>query len=158
LCWVNASDASLNFQCAAGTILSILLIAGLAPVPCLGLLWLLYLSLVTVGRDFLSFQWDCLLLETGFLAIFFAPLQMLPRPSREAPPSRLFVWMLRLLLFKLMFSSGWVKLASGDPNWRNLTALTFHYQTQPLPPWTAWYANLLPLWFQKFSCAATLGI
>jgi hypothetical protein len=113
---------------------------------------------VVVGRDFLGFQWDSLLLETGFLALFLAPLQLLPRPAREAPPSRLFVWLLQLLLFKLMFSSGCVKLLSGDPNWRNLTALTFHYQTQPLPPSTAWYANLLPLWFQKMSCAATFAI
>jgi hypothetical protein len=157
-CWLDASDASLHFQCAAGTVLSLLLLAGIAPAPCLVLLWAFYLSLVIVGRDFFGFQWDGLLLEAGFLAIFLAPLQILPRPSREAPPSRLFVWLLRLLVFKLMFSSGFVKLSSGDPNWRNLTALTFHYQTQPLPPWTAWYANLLPLWFQKISCAATLVI
>jgi len=158
LCWLNASDGFLDFQCAAGAVLSLSLLAGLAPAPCLGALWLLFLSLVVVGRDFLGFQWDGLLLETGFLAIFLAPLQLRPRAGREAPPSRLFVWLLRLLLFKLMFSSGCVKLLSGDPNWRNLTALTFHYQTQPLPPWTAWYANQLPLWFQKFSCAATLAI
>ena len=74
----------LNLQCAAGTACAILLIVGIAPVPCLTLLWLLYLSLVTVGRDFLGFQWDNLLLEAGFLAIFFAPLQRLPRPSRES--------------------------------------------------------------------------
>jgi predicted DCC family thiol-disulfide oxidoreductase YuxK len=158
LCWFSASDAFLHFQCAAGLVLAVLLIAGLAPVPCLALLWVLFLSLVTVGRDFLGFQWDALLLETGLLAIFLAPLQWLPRPGREAPPSRLFIWLLRLLLFKLMFSSGCVKLLSGDPNWRNLTALTFHYQTQPLPPWTAWYANQLPLWFQKLSCAGVFGI
>ena len=158
LCWFNASDTFLQCQCAAGVGLSVLLLAGLAPAPCLAVLWLLWLSLVVVGRDFLGFQWDSLLLETGWLAIFLAPLQLVPRPAREAPPSRLFVWLLRLLLFKLMFSSGCVKLLSGDPNWRNLTALTFHYQTQPLPPWTAWCANQLPFWFQKFSCAATLGI
>jgi predicted DCC family thiol-disulfide oxidoreductase YuxK len=158
LCWCNTSNTFLDFQCAAGTVLAILLIIGLAPAPSLFLLWLLYLSLVTVGQDFLGFQWDNLLLETGFLAIFFAPLQLLPWPSLEAPPSRLGVWLLRLLLFKLVFSSGCVKLLSGDPNWRNLTALTFHYQTQPLPAWTAWYANQLPVWFQKLSCAATLGI
>jgi predicted DCC family thiol-disulfide oxidoreductase YuxK len=157
-CWFNASDASLHFQCAAGVVLSIVLVTGFAPAPCLFLLWLLYLSLSVVGRDFLGFQWDCLLLEAGFLAIFLAPLQLLPRPSREAPPPRLFVWLLRLLLFKLMFSSGCVKLLSGDPNWRNLTALTFHYQTQPLPTWPAWYANQLPLWFQKLSCAGTFAI
>ncbi|HUC84140.1 MAG TPA: lipase maturation factor family protein [Candidatus Acidoferrales bacterium] len=159
LCWLNSSDAFLNLQCAAGTALSLLLIMGLAPVPCLVLLWMLWLSLAVVGRDFMGFQWDNLLLETGFLAIFLAPLQWRPRrPGREAPPSRLFIWLLRLLLFKLMFSSGCVKLLSGDPNWRNLTALTYHYETQPLPPWTAWYANQLPLWFQKFSCAGTLVI
>jgi predicted DCC family thiol-disulfide oxidoreductase YuxK len=158
LCWFNASDHFLNLQCAAGTLLAALLIVGVAPVPCLALLWLLYLSLVVAGREFLSFQWDNLLLEAGFLAIFFAPLQLWPRALREAPPSRLVLWLLRLLLFKLMFSSGCVKLVSGDPAWRNLTALTFHYQTQPLPTWPGWYANLLPLWFQKFSCAAMFAI
>jgi len=152
LCWFSASDRFLNFQCAAGSVLAVLLIVGIAPVPCLALLWLLYLSLATVGRDFLGFQWDNLLLEAGFLAIFFAPLQLLPRPSREAPPSRAVLCLLRLLLFKLMFSSGCVKLLSGDPTWRNLTALTFHYYTQPLPTWIAWYAHELPLWFQTFSC------
>ena len=158
LCWFNASDTFLEVQCAAGVGFSILLIAGLAPVPCLALLWLLWLSLAVIGRDFLAFQWDGLLLETGFLAFFLAPLQWLPRPAREAPPSRLVLWLLRLLLFKLMFSSGWVKLLSGDTNWRNLTALTFHYQTQPLPPWTAWYASQLPLWFQKISCLVVFVI
>jgi len=153
LCWFDSSNGFLHFQCAAGAVLAVLLIAGIAPAPCLALLWLLYLSLVTVGRDFLGFQWDNLLLEAGILAIFLAPPQFLPRKlSGEAPPSRIAVWLLRLLLFKLMFSSGCVKLLSGDPNWRNLTALTFHYYTQPLPTWFAWYANQLPLWFQKTSC------
>lgn len=158
LCWIDSSDGFLNFQCVAGVFFAILLIFGIAPVPCLALLWLLYLSLATVGRDFYGFQWDNLLLEAGFLAIFFAPLQFLPRPSRETPPSRIVLWLLRLLLFKLMFSSGCVKLLSGDPNWRNLTALTFHYQTQPLPTWIGWYASQLPLWFQKFSCATMFAI
>jgi predicted DCC family thiol-disulfide oxidoreductase YuxK len=158
LCWFNSSDSFLNFQCATGTIFSVLLFFGIAPAPCLALLWLLYLSLATVGQDFLGFQWDYLLLEAGFLAIFFAPLQWLPKFSREAPPSKIVLWLLRLLLFKLIFSSGCVKLLSDDPSWRNLTALTFHYQTQPLPTWIGWYANQLPLWFQKFSCAAMFAI
>jgi predicted DCC family thiol-disulfide oxidoreductase YuxK len=158
LCWFNSSDGFLDFQCAAGTILAIVLIFGIAPAPCLALLWLIYLSLVTIGRDFYGFQWDNLLLEAGFLAIFFAPLQLFPKFSCEAPPSKIALWLLRLLLFKLMFSSGCVKLLSGDPNWRNLTALTFHYQTQPLPTWPAWYAQQLPLWFQKFSCAVMFAV
>jgi hypothetical protein len=158
LCWIDASDGFLHFQCAAGVVLASLLILGVAPVPCLALLWLLYLSLVTVGRDFFYFQWDSLLLETGFLAIFFAPLRWLPKLSRESPPSRVVLWLLRLLLFKLMFMSGCVKLLSYDSSWRNLTALTFHYQTQPLPTWPGWYANLLPLWFQKLSCAGMFAV
>jgi predicted DCC family thiol-disulfide oxidoreductase YuxK len=158
LCWLDASDHFLDLQCAAGAGLAVLLIVGVAPAPCLALLWLLYLSLATIGQSFFSFQWDNLLLETGFLAIFFAPLQWLPQPAREAPPSRIALWLLRLLLFKLMFSSGCVKLLSEDPNWRNLTALTFHYQTQPLPTWLGWYASQLPLGLQKFSCAAMFAI
>jgi predicted DCC family thiol-disulfide oxidoreductase YuxK len=158
LCWLNASNGFLHFQCAAGSVLAALLILGIAPVPCLALLWLLYLSLVTVSRIFLGFQWDSLLLEAGFLAIFFAPWQWWPRPSRESPPSRIALWLLRLLLFKLLFSSGCVKATSGDPAWHDFTALTYHYQTQPLPTWLGWYANQLPLWFQKFSCAAVFGI
>ena len=78
-------------------------------------------------------------------------------PLPETPPSLIALWLLRLLLFKLMFSSGCVKLASGDPNWRNLKALTFHYQTQPLPTWIGWYVSQLPLWFQKFSCVMMFG-
>ena len=158
LCWLNSSDGFLEFQCGAGVVIACLLIVEIAPVPALALLWLLYLSLMAVGRNFLGFQWDNLLLETGFLAIFLAPRQLLPNLSREAPPSRLVLWLLRFLLFKLMFSSGCVKLASGDPTWRNLTALTFHYQTQPLPTWLGWYASQLPLWFQKFSCAAMFAV
>ncbi|HUA39807.1 MAG TPA: lipase maturation factor family protein [Candidatus Sulfopaludibacter sp.] len=159
LCWFNSSDGFLDFQCAAGAALAVLLMVGLAPAPCLALLWLLYLSLVTVGRDFLGFQWDNLLLEAGFLAVFLAPLHIFPRKlSREALPSRIVLGLLRLLLFKLMFSSGCVKLASHDPNWRHLTALAFHYQTQPLPTWIGWYAGQLPLWFQKLSCAGMFGI
>ncbi|HEY3762363.1 MAG TPA: lipase maturation factor family protein [Verrucomicrobiae bacterium] len=152
LCWFDSSDGFLGFQCAVGTVAAVLLIVGIAPAPCLFLLWVLYLSLATACADFLGFQWDNLLLEAGFLSIFFAPLQMLPGILWEAPPSRLALWLLRILLFKLMFSSGWVKLMSGDANWRDMSALTFHYETQPLPTWIAWYANQAPLWFQKFSC------
>jgi lipase maturation factor 1 len=158
LCWFKATDGFLNFQCAAGTTLALLLIIGIAPAPCLFLLWLIYLSLATACREFLSFQWDILLLETGFLAIFLAPWQLWLRLARAAPPSRLVLWLLRWLLFKLMFQSGCVKLVSGDPAWRNLTALIFHYETQPLPTWIGWYAHQLPVWAQKASALTMFGI
>ena len=151
-CWLNPSDGFLHFQCAAGVALSLLLIAGVAPVLDLVLLWAIYLSLSTVCRDFLGFQWDILLLETGFLAIFLAPRQWLPKFSRETPPSATVLWLCRWLLFRLMFMSGAVKLLSGDATWQNLTALTLHYETQPLPTWIGWYAHQLPAWFQMASC------
>ena len=87
----GTSDGFLNAQCAAGVALAVLLIIGIAPAPCLFLLWLIYLSLCTVGDPFLSFQWDTLLLETGFLAIFFAPLQWgpkIPCEKNRRPSSR----------------------------------------------------------------------
>src|ERR1017187_6880489 len=152
LCWFSASDSFLHFLCSGGTVLSVLVILGIATAPSLVLLWLFYLSLSVVGEPFMGFQWDALLLETGFLAIFFAPRQLLPGLTRESPPSRTGLWLLRWLLFRLMFASGVVKLAMGDKTWQSLTALTFHYETQPLPTWIGWYAHQLPLWFQKFSC------
>jgi lipase maturation factor 1 len=158
LCWLNTSDTFLKLQCAAGSMLAALVIIGVAPAPCLFLLWLIYLSLTTVGRDFLGFQWDNLLLETGLLAMFLAPLQLRPRWHRTGPPSRLVLWVLRWLLFKLMFQSGCVKLLSGDPAWRSLTALAFHYETQPLPTWIGWYAFHLPLWIQQACAAFMFGI
>ena len=158
LCWFSAGNAFLHALCASGVVLSILLIVGVAPTLVLFLLWLIYLSLIVVGGEFLSFQWDALLLETTFLAIFFAPLQWLPRFSTEEPPPKLALWMLRWLLFRLMFSSGLVKLFSGDSLWWSLSALTVHYETQPLPTWIGWYAHQLPVWFQKFSCAVMFVI
>ena len=153
LAWMNSSDTFLVALCAAGTVLSVLLMLDFAPLPILVVLWGCYLSLVNIGQDFLSFQWDALLLEAGFLAIFFAPMRLLPGLSRDAPPSRVVLWLLRLLLFRLMFGSGVVKLASHDPSWRNLTALSFHYETQPLPTPIAWYMYQLPLAFHKVSTA-----
>ncbi len=158
LFWLHPTDGMLHALCATGSALAVLLIAGIAPVPCLAGLWLAYLSLETIGQDFLSFQWDILLLETGFLAIFLAPLQLRPSLTREAAPPLAIVWLFRWLLFRLMFGSGAVKLLSGDAAWRNLTALEYHYWTQPLPTWIGWYANLQPAWLQEISCALMFAI
>jgi predicted DCC family thiol-disulfide oxidoreductase YuxK/uncharacterized membrane protein YphA (DoxX/SURF4 family) len=144
LAWWSASDQALQWQCATGVALSILLLFGIAPAPVLFLLWCLYLSLTSVCSPFMDFQWDTLLLETGFLAIFFAPLQWLERPARQSRSSTVALWLLRWLIFRLMFESGCVKLMSGDISWWNLTALRVHYETQPLPTWIGWYAHHLP--------------
>ncbi len=141
--WLGAGDTALRLAAWSGVALSLLLVLGLTPVPVLLLLWALYLSLSVAGQDFLSFQWDALLLETGLLAALWAPAtRRLGRGERQ--PSELARLLLVFLLFKLMFLSGATKLLSGDPTWRGGTALDFHFQTQPLPPWTAWYAHHLP--------------
>jgi predicted DCC family thiol-disulfide oxidoreductase YuxK len=160
LCWFNASDGFLQLLCGGGSLLACLLILGLAPTPILVLLWLFYLSLLHAGQVFLGYQWDALLLEAGLLAIFFAPLSFTLRPGffwrssrpiTRPPPSRAIHFLLRWLLFRLMFLSGLVKLIATVPAWREFTAMRYHYETQPLPPWTAWYAHLLPNWFQAVS-------
>ncbi|HEX8198947.1 MAG TPA: lipase maturation factor family protein, partial [Isosphaeraceae bacterium] len=109
-----------------------------------------YLSLTVAGQDFLGFQWDSLLLEAGLLAILFAPWGLRLDGARREP-SHLVVGLIRWLVFRVMFLSGVVKLASGDPTWRAWDALRFHYETQPLPTWTSWYAHQGPEWFQKLS-------
>lgn len=153
LCWFNAGDLFLQFLCYGGAFLSFLIFFDIAPAFLLGGVWIFYLSLLNVCQDFLSFQWDILLLEAGFLAIFLAPLHIIPKYplGRRGPPPKMVLWLFRWLLFRLMFSSGVVKLSSGDPTWRNLTALNYHYETQPLPTWMGWYVYQLPAWFQKAS-------
>jgi len=158
LCWFNSSDTFLQFLCWGGAVLSLLVIAGIATAPALFGCWLFYLSLSVVCDVFLGYQWDVLLLEVGFLAVFVAPWQFSPHLSRQSSPPRLALWLLRWLLFRLVFMSGVVKLASNDPTWWNLSALTLHYETQPLPTWIGWYAHQLPVWFQKFSCGAMFAI
>ena len=144
--WLTgAGNLALRSVCLLGVVFAILLVAGFLQRFALIVCYVLYLSLITVGQDFLSFQWDILLLETGFLAIFlgFSPL---------------IVWLFRWLLFRLMFLSGAVKLLSGDTTWRALAALKFHYYTQPLPTPLAWYMRQLPDWFQKTSAAMMFAI
>jgi hypothetical protein len=136
--WANSSDLALRAAWIAGALLAIVLMLGFFRRVCLIALLILYLSISTAGQDFWSFQWDILLTEVGFLAIF-------------ADGSQARTWLFRWLLFRLMFMSGLVKLLSGDPTWRDLTAMSYHYETQPLPTPIAWYMFQLPAWFQKLS-------
>jgi hypothetical protein len=147
--WFNVSDGWLVWACALGaTSACVLFAAGwlgvfwqrLSAVLCFGL----YLSLASIGQPFTLFQWDALLIEAGFLAIFAG--------------TPFLVWPYRFLLFRLMFESGAVKLLSGDPNWRNLRALRFHFVTQPLPNPPAWYAYQAPGWLLDSLTFGTLAI
>lgn len=156
LCWISSGDWFLNALCAGGVALAAGLALGFAPTLCLFGLWAIYLSLATVCRDFLWFQWDGLLLETGFISMFLVSRGWWSSPRTDPGPARGALRLSRWLLFRLLFASAAVKLGSGDPAWRDLTALSYHYETQPLPPWTAWYAHHLPLWVHRMATGATL--
>ena len=117
VCWLNASDAWLHGLCALGSILSVFLICDIAPALVLFLLWGVYLSLVTVCRDFLSFQWDNLLLETGFLAILLSPLRLRPGSAKDSPPSTTTVGQRDMRGFSPLVAAG----AGGTPRIKNLS-------------------------------------
>ena len=153
LAWITgASNGVMLAFCGLGALCGGLLVAGIAPRLALFVAWALYLSLLPLGSPFLSYQWDILLLEVSFAGLFFAPGGWRPRPERgEAEPPVAGVWLMRLVLFKLMLMSGAVKLTSGDPTWQDLTALDYHYWTQPIPHPLAWFAHTMPDWTRTFS-------
>jgi len=158
LCWFNSSDTFFHFLCGGGVVLSLVLIVGIAPALSLVGLVVFYLSLTIAGQTFLSFQWDILLIEIGFLSIFLAPWRLWPKRGVDPPVSRAALFLLKVLLFKLMVMSGVVKLTSGDDSWWNLTALDYHYWSQPLPTVIGWWADQSPEWFKKFSVAFCLVV
>ncbi len=155
--WRGASDEALVRGCQAGQLLSLALMLNVAPKLSATALWGLYLSYVSMSRDFLSFQWDALLLEMGLLGAVTAPGGLRPGPGREAP-SAIDVLLFRALVFRLYLGSGLSKLHSGDRTWRELTAMHHYYETAPLPTRGGWYAHQLPEPVQKLSTAATLAM
>lgn len=161
IAWFSSTDAFLQLISWSGAIVSVFVFLRIAPGFLLFVLWVLYFSLYQVGQTFLSFQWDILLLEAGFLGILWASWKPWPRLSTDSAPSRLVRWLIVLLLFRLMFSSGIVKLLDDDPNqptWHQLTALTFHYETQCIPNMLSWNVHQFPVWFHKFSTLAMFVI
>src|SRR5260370_19491886 len=143
--WFAHGDVVLQAVCIAGAAIAIVLLLGYLERTALICLFVLYLSLCTAGQEFMSFQWDMLLLEAGFLACFLGSSKVV---------ELLFRW----LLFRLMFLSGAVKLLSHDRSWRSLDALNFHYWTQPMPPPLSCSMHQLPASFQRFSTAMVLFI
>jgi hypothetical protein len=147
LFWISSADGTLLVTCIIGIALSILAFFRW-PRVCHGLNTLLYLSFVTGGPIFLEFQWDNLLVECGAFVVF------LPRDRRAPWIHTLF----RLLLFKLYFESGIAKWESPLHDWRDGSAMTFYYETAPLPTFLAWYAHHLPVWWHHVESWATLFV
>ncbi|MCC6407954.1 MAG: lipase maturation factor family protein [Planctomycetes bacterium] len=156
--WLDAGDGALVGACVLGCVAAVALLLDLAPgLACL-VAWGLYVSLISVGGVFLGLQWDALLAEAGLLAVFYAPWRLRRPGERSDRAPRLARWCLWWLVARLMLESGLVKLASGDPTWRDLSALDFHFETQPLPTPLAYLAHHAPAWTHRAAVVATFAL
>ena len=150
------TDGALVSVAWLGAVCALGLVFLRAPRWCLVACWALYLSFVSVGQEFLSFQWDNLLLESAFFALFVTPGGLDGR--RAPPPHPIAVFLMQWLLFRLMFESGAAKLLTGDPTWRDLTAMATYYETAPLPTWVGWWMHQLPMPIHQTTSALTFVV
>jgi hypothetical protein len=145
-------------MCWIGMAASLLVVLNLWPRATLAICFVCFLSFVCIAREFSGYQSDGMLLEAGFISLFFAPSGLRPRLGTSTPPSRLSMFLLQWEWFRIYFESGVAKLASGDPEWRHFTAMDEYYQNGPLPTWIGWYVQHLPHWFHAGAVGLTLGI
>jgi hypothetical protein len=158
LFWVNGGDVALLAVVWAGLICSLLLTVNIAPRINVALCTLFFLSFIAVLQDFSSYQSDGMLLEAGFVSIFFAPSGVRPGLGAADPPTRIAAFMLRWEWFRIYFESGLVKILSGDRHWRDFTAMDDYYQNGPLPAWPGWYVQHFPHWYHATTVAITFAI
>jgi len=156
LLWFGAGNHALMALCWGGLIAAALAILNLWPRVSLALCFVFFLSFISVAQDFSSYQSDGMLLEAGFIALFFAPPGLRPALGSSNPPSRASLFLLQWEWFRIYFESGVGKLASGDVSWRTLRAMDDYYQNGPLPTWIGWYVQHLPHWFHAAATAYTL--
>jgi lipase maturation factor len=147
LFWLGTSDHALTIFAWIGFVLSLVVLAGYANAILLFVLWAMYMSIVHIGQIWYGYGWEIQLLETGFLSIFLCPL-LDGRPFPKSRPPILVIWLFRWLGFRIMIGAGLIKLR-GDPCWRDLTCLYYHYETQPIPNPISRYLHFAPLWFHK---------
>ncbi len=156
LLWISNGPHMLTAICWVGMLASLLLAINFWPRAMLLICFVCFLSFVSAAQDFSGYQSDGMLLEAGFLSLFLAPAGVRPGLGRPHPPSRASYFLLQWEWFRIYFESGMVKLASGDPQWRNFTAMDEYYQNGPLPTWIGWYAQHLPHSVHAFATGATL--
>ena len=156
LLWLSSGSGMLMALSWAGMIASLALVFNFWPRAMLVVCFICFLSSVAAAQDFSGYQSDGMLLEAGFISLFFAPPGLRPGLGRDHPPSRASLFLLQWEWLRIYFESGIAKLASGDPQWRNFTAMDEYYQNGPLPTWIGWYVQHLPHWFHATTAAATL--
>jgi lipase maturation factor 1 len=156
--WWSSGSGALSALCWVGMIASLLLVLNLWPRGMLLICLVCFLSFVAAAQDFSGYQSDGMLLEAGFISLFFAPPGFRPGLARRHPASRASLFLLLWEWFRIYFESGAVKLLSGDSQWRNFTAMDEYYQNGPLPTWIGWYIQHLPHWFHAGTVYATLAM
>ena len=156
LLWLSNGSHMLMAVCIVGLIASVLLVFNFWPRGMLVVCFVCFLSFVSAAQDFSGYQSDGMLLEAGFISLFFAPSGFRPGWGAHSPPSRASLFLLQWEWFRIYFESGLVKLLSGDPEWRHLTAMDDYYQNCPLPTWIGWYLGHLPHWFHWLTALGTL--
>ncbi len=158
LFWISTSSAMMMAVTWIGIIASIFALVNLWPRLSFFICFLCFLSFVGASGEFSSYQSDGMLLEAGFLALFFVPRGLWPGWGAQDPPSRMSWFLLQWEWFRIYFESGMVKLVSGDVEWRNFTAMDEYYQNGPLPTWIGWYVEHLPHWFHAATVGGTLAL
>jgi lipase maturation factor 1 len=156
--WISSGPHTLIALCWVGMIASLLLTLNVWPRGMLTICFVCFLSFVSAAQDFSGYQSDGMLLEAGFISLFFAPPGFRPGFGRASPPSRASLFLLQWEWFRIYFESGVAKIAGGDPEWRHLTAMDEYYQNGPLPTWIGWYVQHLPHWFHAATAFATLSL
>src|SRR6266852_2577382 len=158
LLWLSSGSHMVTGICWAGMIASALLVLNIWPRGMLMICFVCFLSFVSAAQDFSVYQSDGMLLEAGFIALFFAPAGFRPGWGEESRPSRASLFLLVWEGFRIYFESGVAKILGGDPQWRNFTALEEYYQNGPLPTWIGWYMQHLPHWFHAATAFGTLAL
>jgi lipase maturation factor 1 len=158
LLWFSSGDSMLMALMWVGLIASLLVVVNVWPRAMLAVCFACFLSFVSAAQDFSGYQSDGMLLEAGFISLFLAPPGIWPGLGARRPPQRAAILLLLWEWFRIYFESGVVKLESGDPTWRNLTAMYEYYQNGPLPTWIGWYVEQLPHWFHRATAGATLAM
>ncbi|PYU13476.1 MAG: membrane protein [Acidobacteria bacterium] len=158
LLWFSSGRHLLTGICWVGMIASVLLVLNLWPRGMLAICFVCFLSFVSAAQDFSAYQSDGMLLEAGFLSLFYAPRGFRPGWGETSPPSRASWFLLAWECFRIYFESGVGKIMGGDPEWRNFTALDDYYQNGPLPTWIGWYMQHWPHWFHAATAFGTLAL
>jgi hypothetical protein len=158
LLWFSAGSHMLMALCCGGLVAGLLVTFNIWPRAMLLICFVCFLSFVSAASEFSGYQSDGMLLEAGFISLFLAPPGFRPGLGRLYRPMRAAVFLLLWEWFRIYFESGIAKLASGDPQWRNFTAMDEYYQNGPLPTWIGWYAQHLPHWFHAATAFGTLAL